>query len=191
MRIITGKHKGRKLLEIKKLRELRPTTDKNRETLFNILASATFLKNLDFDLAKSDLLDVFSGSGSISFEALSRGVKSVTLIDKEYKHIELSKQNAQIFQEEKNCFFITFDLSKPIFKSNKKYNLIYIDPPYNKGLIESSIQNLLAANFIEKDAIIIAESSVYEKIDLEKLKNITFLEEKVYSKTIFSFFINN
>jgi len=188
MRIITGKHKGRKLLELKKMKDLRPTTDKNRETLFNILGSATFLKNLGFDLAKSDLLDVFSGTGSISFEALSRGVKSVTLMEKDYKHLDLSKENAKMLQEEKNCNFINFDLSKPLFKSNQQYNLIYIDPPYNKGLIENTIQNLLTANFIKKDAIIITESSIYEKINLEELKNITFLEERIYSKTIFTFF---
>ena len=188
MRIIAGKHKGRKLNDCYKLKDLRPTTDRNKESLFNILTSAKFLKDLDFDLTKRHLLDVFSGSGAISFEALSRGVKSVTLIEKNSNHLELSKQNAKILGEEKNCEFINFDISKPIFKSHKQYDLIFIDPPYQSNLLEVSIQNLINANFIAKNAIIIFEYSVYEKLDLEKLQNLEFLADRKYSKTIFSYF---
>ncbi len=189
MRIIAGKHKGRKLSDFKKLRNLRPTTDKNRESLFNILSLATFLKEIDFDLTECNLLDVFSGTGSVGFEALSRGVKSVTFIDKEYQHIELSKKNSEILKEEKNCQFINFDLSKPIFRSNQKYNLIYVDPPYNEGLVEIAIQNLIKADFVQENALIIVETSVYEKIDLDKLKNLKVLVQKEYSKSILSFLV--
>ena len=188
MRIISGKYKNRKLLDCKKLKDLRPTTDKNRESLFNILNSAKFLQDINFDLTKSDLLDVFSGSGSISFEALSRGVRSVTLIDKNREHLELSKQNAKILNEEAKCNFIIFDLSKPIFKSDRNYNLIFIDPPYASNLILSSIKNLITANFIKKKAIIIIEHSTHEEINPKELEDLKFLAERRYSKTIFSFF---
>lgn len=186
MRIITGKHKGRKLLDCYKLKDLRPTTDRNREGLFNILSSGAFLEN--FDLRKCDLLDVFSGSGSISFEALSRGLRSATLIDINPDHIELSKNNAKILGEERNCQFINFDLSKPIFQSNQSYNLIFIDPPYHKNLIEGALSNLIKGNFITKDALIIIEYSVYDEVDLSKIKELNLIAEKKYSKTIFNFF---
>jgi 16S rRNA (guanine966-N2)-methyltransferase len=186
MRIITGKHKGRKLLDCRKMRDLRPTTDRNREGLFNILSSASFLE--DFDLTKCDLLDVFSGSGSISFEALSRGLRSATLIDINSEHIELSKNNAKILGEEKNCQFINFDLSKPIFQSSQNYNLIFIDPPYQKELIEGTLLNLIKGNFIDKNALIIIEFSIYDKLDLSKISELNLIAEKKYSKTIFNFF---
>lgn len=191
MRIITGKHKGRQLLDCSKLKDLRPTTDKNRENLFNILTSARFLQEIDFELTQCNFLDVFSGSGSISFEALSRGVKSATLIDKNYSHLELSKKNAAMLGEEKNCYFIQFDLSKPLFQSNKSYDLIFIDPPYNQNLLEIAIENLLTHNFIAKKAVIIVEHSSFEKINLEKIQSLGLktLSEKNYSKTIFNFFV--
>lgn len=192
MRIITGKHKGRQLLDCKKLKDLRPTTDKNRENLFNLLSSARFLQDINFNLQECEnILDVFSGSGSISFEALSRGVKSATLIDKNYPHIELSKKNAQMLGEEKNCHFLQFDLTKPLFRSDKSYKLIFIDPPYNQSLLEKSLENLLNNNFINPDSLVIIEHSSFEKIDLQIIDQIGLqnIFTKEYSKTIFSFFI--
>ncbi len=119
MRIICGKHKGRKLLDCYKLKNLRPTTNRNKECLFNLLSSARFLQEIDFKLENCHLLDIFSGSGGVSFEALSRGIKSATLIDKNLDHINLSKKNAKIINEENNCQFINFDLTKNIFAAIK------------------------------------------------------------------------
>lgn len=189
MRIISGKHKGRKLLDCSKLKDLRPTTDSNKESLFNILASAKFLQNIKFDLKKCDLLDVFSGSGAVSFEALSRGVRSATLIDDNSQHIALSKKNAEMLGEERNCEFITFDLTKNLFQSNKEYNLIFIDPPYNQNLIKNSLENLIKNGFAKKKALVIAEYSIYEELDLSDLKQLYFLERRKYSKSIFDFFV--
>ncbi len=191
MRIISGKHKGRKLLDCYKLKNLRPTTNRNRECLFNILLSASFLQEINFDLKKCNLLDVFSGSGSISFEALSRGLKSATLIDNNTENLETSKKNAKILNEEKNCNFINFDLSRNLFKNNKNYNLIFIDPPYNQNLITSTIKNLNKNNFIGDNALIIIEHSKYEKLDHNEIKkeSLELILEKKYSKTTFSFFI--
>ena len=93
MRIITGKFRGRNLLKSDHLKSLRPTTDKNREALFNILSFGKFDKGLakglaeglaeglDFKLIDSKILDLCCGSGSIGFEALSRGAKFITFID--------------------------------------------------------------------------------------------------------------
>lgn len=187
MRIITGKHKGRKLLDSSKLRGLRPTTDSNRENLFNIIFSASFLQDIEFDFSKCHLLDLFSGSGAVSFEALSRGVKSATLIDKNYEHIELSKKNAEILGEAKNCQFITFDLTKPLFKSDRQYDLIFIDPPYNHGLINKALESLINGNFLKKNSLIIIERSFGEEIDPELLKTLPLLGEKKYSHTVFTF----
>jgi 16S rRNA (guanine966-N2)-methyltransferase len=188
MRIISGKHKGRKLLDCHKLKDLRPTTSSNKESLFNILASSKFLKEIEFDLTKCDLLDVFSGSGAVSFEALSRGARSATFIDSNPLHISLSKKNSEILGEERNCQFIEFDLLKPIFQSDKYYNLIFIDPPYSQDLIKTSLENLLENNFIKEKALIIIEQGARDKLDLTSLKQIKLLERKKYSKSIFTFF---
>jgi 16S rRNA (guanine966-N2)-methyltransferase len=187
MRIIAGKHKGRKLLDCHKLKDLRPTTDRNREALFNILSNASFLQEIDFNLKNCHLLDVFSGSGSVSFEALSRGVHSATLIDKNSNHINLAQENAKILNEDKNCNFVNFDLQKPIFQSQKQYNLVFIDPPYGQDLLLHSFINLQKGNFLAKNALIIFERSIHDdfKIEIDDLK---FLCKKTYSKTIFDFY---
>ena len=195
MRIIAGKYKGRKLLDSSKLKELRPTTDSNRESLFNILSSAKFLREIDFDLKNCQILDLFSGSGAVSFEALSRGAKSTTLIDKSFEHITLSKKNAEILGEEANCQFITFDLTKPLnhlFDSDKIFDLIFIDPPYGQNLINKILGNLSQSNFLQKNItvgknVIVVERTSKEEIDPQILGNFTLLGEKKYSKTIFTF----
>ena len=83
MRIISGKFKGKKLADIANTKGLRPTTDRNREALFNILFSAKFIKEIDFTIKNASILDMCCGTGAVGFEALSHGAKSVLFIDGE------------------------------------------------------------------------------------------------------------
>ena len=96
MRIIAGKYRGRKLTESLHLKDLRPTTDTNRENLFNILYSSKELKQIGFELTNCNLLDVFCGTAAISFEALSRNAQSATLIDTNRQHLAIAKSNADL-----------------------------------------------------------------------------------------------
>ncbi|MFT6332058.1 MAG: 16S rRNA (guanine966-N2)-methyltransferase [Lentimonas sp.] len=189
MRIIAGKYRGRKLAECREFKELRPTSDKNRENLFNILQSPTKFKEIGFELENCRLLDVFAGSGAVSLEALSRGMKSAALIDKNRPHLELAKKNAENFGEN-DLEYYCLDLSKKVFKAPKQFNLIFIDPPYNKNLALISLENLINANWIEHGALIVVEHFFAEKLN-DLPANIQLLEQKQYKDTIFTFLILN
>jgi 16S rRNA (guanine966-N2)-methyltransferase len=187
MRIIAGKHRGKKLAESNHLNDLRPTTDANRENLFNIISSSRIIKNIGFELQNCNLLDVFCGTGAISFEAISRGVKSATLIDYNQKHLEIAKANGRLLKEN-NLEYFCLDLTKSITKAIKQYNLVFIDPPYAKNFATIAVKNLIDCGWIDQWALIIIEHSIKE--DLQPLKTtLTLLEQKKYAKTIFSFFI--
>ena len=184
MRIISGTHRGRILADCSRLNDLRPTTDRNRESLFNILNSSKILKEIDFDLGNSDLLDLFCGSGAVSFEALSRGVKSATLIDNNSKHLQIAKQNAEMLKEN-NISFFQSDLSKPLFSTGKEYNFIFIDPPYSKNLIDKTLDNLITANWIKNGALIVIEHAKEELIKLGE--HFKLLDQRQYGISIFTF----
>ncbi|MBM5782994.1 MAG: methyltransferase domain-containing protein, partial [Pelagibacterales bacterium] len=93
MRIVAGKFRGKNLVKSDHLKDLRPTTDKNREALFNILSSGKNIKELGFKILNSNVLDVCCGTGAVAFEALSRGANSAFLIDKNQTHLKIVKEN--------------------------------------------------------------------------------------------------
>ncbi len=189
MRIISGKYKAKKLADCKHLKDLRPTTDSNRENLFNILQFSKKINNwqkTDFKLSNYNFLDVFCGSGAVSFEALSRGVISATLVDFNKDHLTLAKENAKILNEN-NINFLCLDLSKKVIAAQKKYNLIFIDPPYSKNIAQVAINNLIEAGWIEKNALVIIEHCLNENLkDLNK--ELQPIEQRQYKQTTFSFF---
>ncbi|MBL6664604.1 MAG: 16S rRNA (guanine(966)-N(2))-methyltransferase RsmD [Rickettsiales bacterium] len=128
MRIISGKFKGKKLLDGYKL-DLRPTTDRNRESLFNVLNSL----DKGFDLKGAIMLDLCCGTGLVGFEALSRGVKKCVFVDINKKHLEVVKKNKEILLLEEEVEILNLDAMRlPKFLNNYKFDLIFIDPPYEK-----------------------------------------------------------
>ena len=127
MRIITGKFRGRNLFKSDHLKSLRPTTDKNREALFNILSFGRF----GFKLIDSKILDLCCGSGAIGFEALSRGAKFITFIDNNREHLELVKKNAELLKVESDCEVICAD-ARNLLENKKEFDLICLDPPYSE-----------------------------------------------------------
>jgi 16S rRNA (guanine966-N2)-methyltransferase len=159
MRIIAGKFKGRNLAKSDHLKTLRPTTEKNRESLFNILASAKFIKEIGFELADKKILDVCCGSGAVGFEALSRGAKSVVFIDNNLAHLDLVKKNCEILQTE-NCVKIlqadVKKIAKFLPKNEEFFDLVFIDPPYEEDY-ELIIQNLLEKCWIKQNSLIVVE----------------------------------
>lgn len=188
MRIVAGKHRGRKLMDCKNFKDLRPTTDANRENLFNIIFSSKKIKDLGLDITDVDFLDVFSGSGAVALEALSRGAKSASLIDINRQHLEVAKQNATTLKEN-NLEYFCLDIVKANFskfKFSKPCNLIYLDPPYNKNLVAPAINNLIQSDAIKKNALIAIEHHQDEILDLDERK-FTVLEVRKYKDTVFSF----
>jgi 16S rRNA (guanine966-N2)-methyltransferase len=169
MRIISGKFRGRKLIDSSFLKDLRPTTDRNREALFNLLTSGNFLNKINFNLIDSNVLDLCCGTGAVGFESLSRGAKSLTLIDNNAQHLMIAKKNAEILGVANDCQFIKSSAQKlPI--ASAKFELIFIDPPYqeNYNLI---IKELIEKKYLLPTTLLVIECSKTHKIESHNIKN--------------------
>ena len=157
MRIISGVHKGRNLVDLGKgdpLAHLRPTSDRVRESIFNLIIGGRFGNKL----ANCDILDLFAGTGALGLEALSRGAKSVVFIDNGQHAIQLLKKNISICDVENKAKVIRADATKKlptIFKAS--FDLVFIDPPYGKGLGLKALKVLTKYELLNKETLIILE----------------------------------
>ncbi len=176
MRIISGLHKGRKIIAPKKL-PVRPTTDMAKEGLFNILNNRIKFKN-------QKVLDLFAGSGNISYEFCSRGAGPITAVDKNYECIKFIKKTAQ--ELELDITPIKSDVYKFIEKSPGTFDLIFADPPYNFS--QEEFQKIAYIVFERKilspSGILVIEHSKHT--DLSNTPN--FNHSRKYGNSVFSFF---
>jgi 16S rRNA (guanine966-N2)-methyltransferase len=188
MRIVSGKFRGKKLNNSEKFSDLRPTTDKNRESLFNIIASGKFIKETKFRIEESEILDVCSGSGSVAFEFLSRGSKLAFLIDNNFSHLNLAKANSRLLNVEESCKFMLCDVKNNLPISSKEFDLIFIDPPYEEDY-KIIISNLILKKWITGKSLVIVEfDSSNQDIIKYIAENFTIIDSRKYGKTTFVFF---
>ncbi len=148
MRIIAGEHRGRRLHEFSG-RDVRPTTDRVKESVFNIIQNFIPL---------SDVLDMFSGSGALSMEALSRGAASAVCTDIDKNSIDIIRKNAAELGYLEKCSIVNcscFDFAK---RTGSKFDVIFLDPPYNKGLIEPALEVILENSLLKPGGIVMLES---------------------------------
>lgn len=177
MRIVAGKYKAKQLFVPKGI-DVRPTLERTREALFSILYS----KGVDFNA--TNVLDVFAGTGAFGFEALSRGAKTVTFIDKDVQPV---LKNAALFESDKNKIkIIKCDVTNLPFLS-EKYDLIFMDAPYAKGLTELAIENLLKKNLISENALCLIETQKNENICFPE--SFILCDERNYGIAKIRFFI--
>lgn len=165
MRVIAGE-KRHLLLKTVDDMSIRPTTDKIKETLFNII---------QFDIAGKKFLDLFAGSGAIGIEALSRGAVKATFIDNNDKAIKVIKENLQHTELAFKADVIRGDASLCIdnlSKNNEKYDIVYIDPPYGKKLYLEVLEKLINNNLLNDDALIILETNL--KDDGDEIENLGY-----------------
>jgi 16S rRNA (guanine(966)-N(2))-methyltransferase RsmD len=176
MRIISGYLKGRRFSPPKSFKA-RPTTDFAKENLFNILSN-------NYDFSELKVLDLFGGTGSISFEFASRGTKDITCVELNFNHFKFIKKITEELNLSKNIKVIKGDSFKYIEKINENYNLIFADPPYD--LVHSeNIPNLIFNHeLLTKDGLLIFEHS--GKVDFSS--SPYFIENRVNGKVVFTFF---
>lgn len=176
MRIISGKYKGRRITPPKGL-PVRPTTDMSKEALFNVL-------NNYFNFSELKVLDLFAGTGNISFEFGSRGSENITAVDADFGCTKFIKQIAQEFDF--NIATIKSDVFKFLEKNNTSYDIIFADPPY--GLDQATFEKIVTMVFekelLQEDGMMVIEHSKYTK--LEHMSNFSF--QKSYGGSFFSFF---
>ncbi len=158
MRIIGGDFRGRALASVGKGdsgAHLRPTTDRVRESLFNVLMGGRF----GDPITDARVLDLFAGTGALGLEALSRGASHVTFVDDGRKATTLIRQNIEICRAGAQTALIKRDARKLAPCPSAPYDLIFLDPPYAKGLGESALSAALAGDWIAPGALIVWEES--------------------------------
>lgn len=182
MRVISGSARGKKLTSLEGL-ETRPTLDRVKEALFNIL---------QFDLKEASILDLFSGSGALAIEALSRGAKQAVLCDNSAKAIKVINKNLEDTRLKGKSKLINkdyIDTLNELKDKGEEFNIIFLDPPYKSNYIVKSIENIIKNNILAKDGIIVAETDDKNKIEeIKNIKNIEIYDTRRYG-IVFIIFI--
>jgi 16S rRNA (guanine(966)-N(2))-methyltransferase RsmD len=176
VRIISGKFKGRRIFPPKNL-PVRPTTDMSKEALFNVL-------NNHFSFEGLKVLDLFAGTGNISFEFASRGSDNITSVDADFGCVKFIKQVASEYDF--NIAALKSDVFKFLERNNSTYAIIFADPPYalDQTTFEKIVLTIFDKNMLQEDGMMIIEHSKYTKLD----HLIHFSFKKSYGGSIFSFF---
>ena len=188
MKIISGKYQNLQI-DLLNLKNTRPTKTQVREALFDIILYNKNLSDYSFQEKELSFLEVFSGYGIVSFEALSRGFKQATLIDIEPKLKNLFEKNAKKLKISEQVNFCLANANN-LPKSYSKSDICFIDPPYYKDLEIPTLESLQKNNWLNPNALVIIETGL--KTDLETIANIEnlnfeFLFHKKYGKSKLSF----
>jgi 16S rRNA (guanine966-N2)-methyltransferase len=183
MRIISGSSKGKKILTPEDL-NTRPLKDLTKESIFNII---THSNKFSVKLENSNVLDLFSGVGSFGLECLSRGSSSVTFIENYNNALFVLKKNIINLNYEESSKIIEIDIIDNFnFKNfQKKFDIIFMDPPYKEKNLSSTLDNIIESNILNKNGIIIIHRHKKEEDKFSEKFNI--IEKKIYgiSKIIF------
>lgn len=173
MRVIAGSAKRLLLKTIDGI-DTRPTTDRIKETLFNMIQNEVY---------GCTFLDLFSGSGGIGIEALSRGAKLAVMVEKDAKAAACIRENLRTTHLEDNATLIVQDVMQALRQLESKgivFSIIFMDPPYNQLLEQKVLQYLSGSAMINQDTLIIVEASKETNPDYLEEYGLTLLREKVY-----------
>ncbi len=154
VRIISGKWRGRKL-PVVSVEGLRPTGNRIRETLFNWLQPV---------IHGARCLDVFAGSGALGFEAASRGASDVVLLDTNIRVIRTLKDNCDVLKSD-NISVIQTDAVLWMSRSDRVFDIVFIDPPFASELYEPVITQLIQSGLLAPQAYVYIESNKYQHVD--------------------------
>jgi 16S rRNA (guanine966-N2)-methyltransferase len=180
LRITGGTLKGRNIAILEE-GAARYTSGKARGAIFNLIG----------DIKGCRILDLFAGSGSFTIEAMSRGATSSTCVEKDRRMVANLKHNLSILSLDKNCLVLNMDVRYAIpflYKSTHNYDIIFMDPPYERGLIEQTMLLLKDNTVYDGDTVFIAESSKREMPDLTLSNQWQEITTKLYGDTAIRLF---
>ena len=174
MRIISGKARGTKLYTLEG-KNTRPTLDRVKESLFNIIQS---------DLIEATVLDLFSGSGALGIESLSRGAKQAILCDNNYDSINIIKKNVEKCHFADNAKIIHKDYRQCLNGLKEKFDIIFIDPPYERNIAVEAVKIIIENDILKKDGLIILETDDEQREieQIEDIKNINIKDLRRYGR---------
>ncbi len=159
MRIVAGRHRGRRLTAPEGL-AVRPTGDRTREALFNILASGRAAPAL----AGAQVLDAFAGTGALGLEALSRGAARVTFMESLSAALAALKHNIAALDEDARCRVLQADVLRPPPAADEAPAIVLMDPPYGQGLAAPALEALAAAGWIGPETLVVIELMAGESL---------------------------
>ena len=170
MRIITGEFKGRRLLTPKSY-DVRPTTDKVKEAIFDML----------YQYIKADFvcLDLFAGTGNLGLEAISRGAKTCYFSDSSRESIKLIKENIKICGAEEYSVILSGDYRQNLERIHDKVDIILIDPPYASDFYLDALSEISKADILNKDGCIVCEHSDRDELP-DEFAGFTKVKDKRY-----------
>ena len=177
MRIIGGQFKGKRLFSVKGFK-VRPTKDKHRESIFNMISRY---------LADAVVLDLFAGTGALGIEALSRGARFAVFIDNYPQSLSIVLKNIQNCQLESRSKILRWNILKNL-NCLKPYcfDLVLMDPPYNIGAVYCTLLNLQECGCLKNEAIVVIEHSI-EEVFPDQLERFKLFDQRRYGKTLVSF----
>jgi 16S rRNA (guanine966-N2)-methyltransferase len=178
MRIVGGSHRGRKI-EAPAGRDVRPTSDRARESLFNILMHSTKLGDDAPSLDGAIVLDAFAGSGALGFEALSRGAAHATFLDSDFAALRVIKTNAETLGVAPDTTILKADATKPT-RATRAADFVFLDPPYGQDLAASSLAALASAGWIAPGAVVSVELGPDDAF--ETPESFVIVDERKYGK---------
>lgn len=172
MRVIAGKYKSR-ILQTIKSNSTRPTTDKNKENLFNMLRPY-----LDGGVC----LDLFAGSGGLGIEAISRGMDVLYSVDKNYQAYTMVKQNVATLKMDEEIHVMKSDYKKALAlfeEEHIQFDLVLLDPPYGKKIIQPLLLELQTRHLLNKHSVVVCEDlkeEVFDEVygELERIKEVHY-----------------
>lgn len=177
MRIITGEYRGRRL-ESPIGYDVRPTTDKVKEAIFNLLMN---------DIWDAVVVDLFAGTGNLGLEALSRGAKRCYFCDNSRESLNLVKTNIAKCNAQDKSMVLAGDYSKALGRIREKVQVFLIDPPYRDGLYEKCLNQIDGLDLLDKEGIIITEHGVHDPVP-QQAGNLVKVKEKKYGKILVSIY---
>jgi 16S rRNA (guanine966-N2)-methyltransferase len=179
LRIIGGNLKGKKLYSIPGT-TIRPSADRLRESIFNILS---------FRVQDAVVLDLFAGTGAFGIEALSRGAESAVFVDNNKEVISVIDRNVRSCALDDRVNIINWNIKKNLncLKSFRRaFNLVFLDPPYNQSMVKPALSNLEQSRSLGKEAYFVIEHSPLEKITNDLL-NFEMRDQRRYGRALVSF----
>lgn len=183
MRIITGRARGLQLTAPKNM-DVRPTADRVKESLFNIIGSR---------IIEAEILDLFAGTGNLGLESWSRGARKITFIDESRESLRLVQSNITKCRAQADCTVLkgnAVNVMERLSQQGMRFDFIFCDPPYNKGWIAKVLDTAAKSPVIKNGGYLVIERSQHEEIkDLPKQFEIVRTEK--YGETFIDFVCYN
>lgn len=174
MRVISGKSRGKKLISLEG-DNTRPTLDRVKEALFN---------KIQFNIQDATVLDLFAGTGALGVEALSRGAKEVVFCDKVQDAIRVIKQNVINTNNIDKSIIINKDYNEVLenmSKQSKKFDIIFLDPPYKTNLAIESMQKIIMSDLLTEDGIVVIETDdINKEKEILKIEKVEIFDKRKY-----------